>query len=207
VTSTPPDLRLVIIGASAGGVAALTDILPRLPADFDLPVIVILHQPAARQSLLAELFSRKCRLPVLEACDKAPIEPGHVYFSPPDYHLLIEGDMSFGLSVDEPVNFSRPSIDVLLQSAAASVAGGVLAIILTGTNADGAQGMKAVRDAGGRGWVQLPETAQAATMPRSAIEFGGADAILTLDEIAVGLAALAHQDGHHDDEPRMTNHG
>src|SRR5690606_9845928 len=99
-------------------------------------------------------------------------------------------DFTFALSVDEPVNYSRPSIDVLLESAAASVGEGVLAIILTGTSTDGALGMKAVREAGGIGWVQAPDTAQAPMMPRSAIGMGGADAILTLPQIAGNLARL-----------------
>jgi two-component system, chemotaxis family, protein-glutamate methylesterase/glutaminase len=183
-------IRLVVIGGSAGGVAALGTLLPALPADFSLPVVVILHLPPSRTSLLADLFGRKCRLPVVEAYDKAPLEPGHIYFSPPDYHLMIERDFTFGLSVDGPVNFSRPSIDVLLESAAASLGGEVLAIILTGTNADGASGMKAVRDAGGIGWVQEPGSAHSPTMPRAALERGGADAILALDEMVQALCRL-----------------
>jgi two-component system, chemotaxis family, protein-glutamate methylesterase/glutaminase len=187
---TPVRIRLVVIGGSAGGVAALGRILPALPADFGLPVVVILHQPPSRPSLLADLFGRKCRLPVVEAYDKAQVEPGHIYFSPPDYHLMMESDFTFGLSVDGPVNFSRPSIDVLLESAAASIGEGVLAIILTGTNADGARGMKAVRAAGGTGWVQAPQGAHSPTMPRAALEIGGADAVLDLDEIAQALCRL-----------------
>ena len=190
VDAPPGRLRLVAIGASAGGVAALGEILPALVPDFCLPIVIVMHLPPSRQSLLADLFSRKCRLPVQEAFDKAPVEPGHVYFSPPDYHLMIETGFTFALSIDAPVNYSRPSIDVLLESAAASIGEGVLAIILTGTNADGARGMKAVRDAGGIGWVQLPDSAQASMMPRSAIEVGGADAILTLPGIALGLSRL-----------------
>jgi two-component system chemotaxis response regulator CheB len=183
-------IRLVVIGGSAGGVAALGTLLPALPADFGLPVVVVLHLPPSRNSLLANLFGPKCRLPVIEAYDKAPLAPGHIYFSPPDYHLMIERDLTFGLSVDGPVNFSRPSIDVLLESAATSIGEGVLAVILTGTNADGARGMKAVRDAGGVGWVQDPESAQSPTMPRAALHFGGADAILPLDEMAQALCRL-----------------
>ena len=181
---------LVVIGASAGGVAALGEILPALPQGFTLPVVVVVHLPSSRQSLMADLFDRKCALPVAEAYDKAPIDPGRIYFSPPDYHLMIESDFTFALSVDEAVNHSRPSIDVLLESAAASLGEGVLAIILTGTNNDGARGLKAVRAAGGIGWVQSPDTAQAPMMPRSAIEAGGADAILTLAQIAGNLARL-----------------
>jgi two-component system chemotaxis response regulator CheB len=188
-------IRLVAIGGSAGGVAALGSILPALPADFGLPVVVVLHQPPSRTSLLADLFGRRCRLPVLEAYDKAQVEPGHIYFSPPDYHLMVEGDFTFCLSVDGPVNFSRPSIDVLLESAAASIGDAVLALILTGTNADGARGMRAVRSVGGIGWVQSPDSAHSPAMPRSALEFGGADAILELDEIAPALCRLAGAGG------------
>ncbi len=186
-------LSLVAIGASAGGVAALGEILPALPPDFPLPVVVVVHVPPSRHSLLAELFDKRCRLPVLEAEDKTRLEPGHVYFSPPDYHLMIEEDLSCSLSVDEPVNFSRPSIDVLLESAASSIGDGVLAIILTGTSADGAQGLKAVREADGIGWVQSPETAHSALMPQRAIEVGGADAVLTLPQIAERLVRLKQE--------------
>lgn len=180
-------LRLAVVGASAGAVAALSDILPRLPARFPLPVVIVVHQPASHLSLLPELFDGRCSLPVLEACDKAPVAAGHIYFAPPDYHLMIERDLTFVLSLEAPVNFSRPSIDVLLESAADSVGEDVLAIILTGTNSDGARGLKAVREAGGIGWVQSPESAQAAKMPRSAIDHAGADAVLTPAEIADNL--------------------
>jgi two-component system chemotaxis response regulator CheB len=183
----PSSLRLAVIGASSGGVAALGEILPLLPGRFTLPVVIVVHQPASHRSLLPELFARKCSLPVLEAYDKAPVSPGHIYFSPPDYHLMIEKDLTFVLSLDEPVNFSRPSIDVLLESAAHSMGSSVLAVILTGTNSDGARGLRAVRRAGGIGWVQSPETAQAPTMPRSAIDLAGADAVLTLAGIADNL--------------------
>ena len=188
-------IRLVAIGGSAGGVAALGSILPALPANFSLPVVVVLHQPPSRNSLLADLFGRKCRLPVVEGFDKAPQEPGHIYISPPDNHLMIESDLTFCLSVDGPVNFSRPSIDVLLESAAASIGEDVLAIILTGTNADGARGMKAVRAAGGLGWVQSPKAAHSPAMPRAAIELAGADAVLELEEIARALCRLTEAGG------------
>jgi two-component system chemotaxis response regulator CheB len=184
---------LVAIGASAGGVAALGEILPALPLDFPLPIVVVMHVPPGRESLLAELFAKRCLMPVLEAADKTRLERGHVYFSPPDYHLMIEEDLTCSLSVDEPVNYSRPSVDVLLESAASSLGDGVVAIILTGTSADGAKGLKAVRDAGGLGWVQAPETAQSAVMPQRAIDVGGADAVLTLPQIAERLMRLAQE--------------
>ena len=179
-----------MIGASIGGVAALGAILPALPAGFRPAMAIVLHLPAEHDSLLAELFSGPCRLPVVEALDKMPIEPGHVYFAPPGYHLLIEQDEHFALSVDDPVNFSRPSIDVLFESAAVAIGPAVLGVVLTGSNADGADGLAAIRRAGGLAWVQLPETAQAAPMPLAAIERAGADRILSLDAIALGMAEL-----------------
>ena len=190
-----PDSRLalVAIGASAGGVAALGEILPALPPGFPLPVVVVVHVPPDRESLLATLFAKRCRLPVVEAEDKIRLEPGHVYFSPPDYHLMIEDDLTCSLSIDEPVNYSRPSIDVLLESAASSLGNAVVAIILTGTSSDGAQGLRAVREAGGIGWVQAPQTAQSALMPQRAIDIGGADAVLTLPQIAERLVRFAQE--------------
>ena len=115
---TPHPARAVVIGASAGGVQALLALLPSLPADFALPILVVLHVPADRSNVLAPLFASKCALTVKEAEDKEPVEPGVVYFAPSDYHLLVEADGALALSSDELVNYSRPSIDVLFESAA-----------------------------------------------------------------------------------------
>ncbi|NYT40731.1 chemotaxis protein CheB [Sphingomonas sp. R-74633] len=176
--------RAVVIGASAGAIQALSLILPELPADFPLPVLVVVHVPADRSNILAPLFEPKCRMAVREAEDKEPALPGVIYFAPPDYHLLVETDGCLSLSTDEPVLHSRPSIDVLFESAADAFGDALVGVILTGANADGAQGLRAICDAGGTALVEEPETAYADTMPLAAIAACPAARVLTLEAIA-----------------------
>ena len=180
----------VVIGTSAGGVEALSVILPALPATFRPPVFVVLHLPRERPSLLAEIFQPRCALPVREADDKEPIEAGTVYFAPPDYHLLIEKDGTVALSNDGLVNFSRPSIDVLFESAAEVYGARLLGVILTGANSDGADGLAAVRGAGGFAVVQDPAEAQAAVMTEAALGRTAVDYVLPLHEIAALLQRI-----------------
>jgi two-component system chemotaxis response regulator CheB len=177
----------VVIGASAGALEALSVILPTLPAEFSLPVMVVVHVPPDKRSVLAELFRAKCRIPVREAEDKEPIIGGTVYFAPPDYHLLIEMDKSLSLSSDEPVLFSRPSIDVLFESATDAYGSGLIAIVLTGANQDGAKGMQAVVEAGGIALVQNPDDAFASMMPEAAIAMSPSARVLSLKAIATYL--------------------
>jgi two-component system chemotaxis response regulator CheB len=177
----------VVIGASAGALEALSVILPRLPARFHLPVIVVVHVPSDKKSILADLFRSKCSLDVREAEDKDRITPGTVYFAPPDYHLLIEDERSFSLSSDEPVLYSRPSIDVLFESAADVYGPGLIGIVLTGANADGAGGLKAIVAAGGTAIVQRPSCAYAAAMPEAAVAACPSALVLSLEEIAMYL--------------------
>ncbi len=177
----------VVIGASAGAIEALGVILPALPADFPWPILIVVHVPSHCQSLLAELFKNRCQLLVKEAEDKETICPGTIYFAPSDYHLLVEPDFTLSLSSDEPVLYSRPAIDVLFQSAADAYGDGLIGIILTGANSDGAQGLRAVHAAGGNALVQDPATAQAATMPRAALAACPAARAATLDEIVTLL--------------------
>ena len=159
----------VVIGGSAGAIDTLSLILPALPRGFAPPIFVAVHIPTTRPSLLAQLFNEKCLLDVKEAEDKTPIEPGVVYFAPPDYHLLVESTSLLTLSVDEAVNFSRPAIDVLFESAADVYEDRLLGVVLTGANHDGAEGLKRVMAGGGDGLVQLPDTAYAVEMPRAAL--------------------------------------
>lgn len=173
----------VVIGASAGAVDALLAILPALPSTFSVPVIIVVHVPASRPSLLVELFTPKCALPVREAEDKLAVAPGTVWFAPPGYHLLVEREHTFALSLDEPVNHSRPSIDVMFESAADAYGARLLAMVLTGANQDGALGAKAVQAAGGLVAIQDPKTANVATMPEFAIERTQPDLIGTLAEL------------------------
>jgi two-component system chemotaxis response regulator CheB len=177
----------VVIGASAGALEALSVILPSLPADYGLPLLIVVHVPPDRKSLLAELFQAKCRIEVREADDKEPIRGGTAYFAPPDYHLLVEPDKSLSLSDDEPVFYSRPSIDVLFESAADAYGPSLIAVVLTGANRDGADGLKAIAEAGGMAIVQSPEGAYASAMPEAAIAECPGARVLTLKEIALYL--------------------
>lgn len=159
----------IVIGASAGGVSALIELLVPLPADFRPSLVVVLHMPSHHQSGLAELFSHRMNLPVREAEDKMPVAAGTLYFAPAGYHLLVEADHSFALSCEEPVLFSRPSIDVLFDSAALAYRQRVAGIVLTGASDDGATGLAAIKAAGGYAAVQEPSEAQISTMPQAAI--------------------------------------
>lgn len=159
----------VVIGASAGGLKALSDILPHLPTDFPLPVMVVIHIPPDKPSLIPSLFQDRCDLVVSEAEDKEMIQPGHIYFAAPDYHLLVEKEGCLSLSADEEVLYSRPSIDLLFESAADAYGVGLIGIILSGANEDGAAGLRRIVSEGGRALVQAPETAMSQAMPEAAL--------------------------------------
>ena len=141
--------QAVVIGASSGALDALSVILPSLPSQYGLPIIVVVHIPPDKASILATLFDGKCNIRVVEAEDKEPIRGGIAYFAPPGYHLQVEADKTLSLSNDHPVRFSRPSVDVLFESAADAYGDALVAIVLTGANEDGANGLKAVIAAGG----------------------------------------------------------
>lgn len=181
---------VLVIGASAGGVAALQAVLGALPAKLPVPVLAVLHLPRDRTSRIAEVLAPYCALPVREAEDKQPLQPGTVTFAPPDYHLLVEDEGAVALSVDAPVLFSRPAIDPLFDSAAAVFGAQVLALLLTGASSDGSEGVAAVRRAGGHAWLQCPEEAEASMMPASALQYAGADAVLPLELMCRRLKEL-----------------
>ncbi len=181
---TGASAQAIVIGASAGALEALSVILPTLPATFSLPIMIVVHVPPDKRSILAELFRQKCRIQVREAEDKEPVKGGTVYFAPPDYHLSVEDDKRLSLSNEEPVLFSRPSIDVLFESAADAYGPGLIAVVLTGANHDGARGAKAVADAGGTTIVQRADEAFAPAMPEAAIAASPHAQVLSLAEIA-----------------------
>ncbi len=183
-------VKAVAIGASAGAVQALLAVLPALPVGFPLPVLVVVHVPPDRANVLVPLFQSKCRLTVKEADDKEPVVPGVIYFAPSDYHLLVEADETLALSTDEWVNYSRPSIDVLFESAADAYGPALVGVILTGANNDGAAGLKAVMDAGGLAIVEEPGNAYASAMPDAALEACPAATTMSLDAIASYLPSL-----------------
>lgn len=179
--------KAVVIGASAGALDALNNILPALPEDYPWPVIVVVHVPSGRKSILTELLAPRCALPVVEVEDKTPIEGGYIYIAPPDYHLQVETTGLFSLSSDEPVLFSRPAIDVLFETAADAYGAGLTAVVLTGANNDGAAGARAVQHAGGRVLVQNPSRAFVSTMPAATLALCPAAEALNLEEIARAL--------------------
>ncbi len=181
----------VVIGASAGGIVALKVILSSLPAFFPLPIAIVQHRDERGGSFMAEYFNRMSRVRVTEAEDKEPLCAGHAYLAPAGYHLLIEPDRSFSLSVDARVNYSCPSVDVLFESAADAFAESLIGIVLTGANADGAQGLKAVKARGGLAIVQDPESAQARAMPCAALEATTVDYVVDLNRIAPLLVQLS----------------
>lgn len=182
---------VVVIGASLGGLSAVSVLLKALPAGFGLPVVIAqhrgLHMP---EGDLAEIWQRVSALPVADAEDKMTITPGHVYVAPADYHLLVESPDRFALSIDAPVLWARPSIDVLFESAADVFGDGVIGVVLTGASADGSVGLKAIRDHGGCALVQDPGTAESAVMPRAAIAATPVNHVLPLDELGRIIVAL-----------------
>lgn len=180
----------VAIGASAGGVEALSVLLPALPAQARVAVFVVLHLPRDRPSLLTEIFAPRCALDIREAEDKEPVAAGVIYLAPPDYHFLVDRGPTVALSVDPPVNFSRPSIDVLFESAADVYGPRLLGIILTGASHDGAAGLEAVRRSGGVTIAQDPADAHCRTMIDAALSRGAAEFILSLDQIAGVLGTV-----------------
>ena len=188
---TGRELRsLVVIGASWGGMQAIGDLLADVDLRADIAVIVAQHRAAdAPVGTYVELLQRRIALPVVEASDKDPIEPGHVYIAPADYHLLVD-DGELSLTLEAAVRFSRPSIDVLFESAAESYGSRVTAIVLTGANDDGCRGALAVKEAGGRVFAQDPETAERREMPDGVIGSGAVDAVLKIPELAALLNTL-----------------
>jgi len=183
-------IEAAVLGASAGGIDALLRMLHDLPRPWHLPLVVVLHLPEGHESHLAEIFAERLHVPVHEAADKMPLAPGHVYFAPPGYHLSIERDRRFSLSCEPPVRFSRPSIDVLMASAADAYGPALAGIVLTGANEDGAEGLQRIHLAGGITAVQDPNEAQISIMPEAAIALHSPDHVLPLRELRALLLQL-----------------
>lgn len=186
----------VVLGASAGGIDALTVLLNDLPATWQLPMAVVLHLPEDHESHLAEIFAQRMPIPVHEAADKMPLAAGSLYFAPPGYHLSIERERRFSLSCEPPVLFSRPSIDVLMGSAADAYGSAVAGFLLTGANDDGAEGLNRIHLAGGLTAVQEPKEAQIPTMPQAAIARHVPDYVLPLRDLRALLLQLEAAHAH-----------
>ncbi|BBA36227.1 CheB methylesterase [Methylocaldum marinum] len=187
--------EVIVVGGSAGALDALSILLADLPDDFAVPIVIVVHLPRRKRSALSEVLAAKLGRPVREPLDKEPVSASMIYVAPPDYHLLIDRGMTFALSVDEPVNFSLPSIDVLFESAARSLGGGAIGILLSGANADGAYGLKVIEDAGGLAFVQAPADAAMPAMPNAAIALCERAAVLPAAEIRAYLIRLAGRGG------------
>lgn len=179
------------MAASAGGLGAITAVLSALPADFPLPILIVQHLDPRHRSLMAEILARRTPLTVRLATDGDVIKPGAVLFAPPDRHLLVNRDGTVTLSQAELVHFVRPSADLLFESAAGSYGRGVVAVVLTGTGSDGADGVRAVKDSGGTVIVQDEATAEFSGMPDAAVRTGRVDFVLPLDDIGPALLSLA----------------
>lgn len=174
----------VVIGTSAGGIEALGYLLPNIPKDCTKAFLVVQHITPSSDSSFIRLLKNQCSVLVREACNTEEISPGTIYFAPPDYHLLVEKDFTLSVIVDEKVNYSRPSIDVLFETAAEAYGRLLTGILLTGVNKDGSAGLKRISELGGGTIVQSPDDAAFPEMPASAIRLFKPGRILSLEQIA-----------------------
>jgi two-component system, chemotaxis family, protein-glutamate methylesterase/glutaminase len=182
--------ELVVVGTSTGGLHALTQVLAKLPASYRLPILIVQHRSKDSDERLSSVLSVVSKLPVYEPDDKQDLVGPGVYLGPADYHLLVEQD-SIALSTEEPVGYSRPSIDVLFESAAYAYGSSVIGVLLTGANQDGTRGLQAIKSQGGYVIVQDPDSAESNFMPKHAVKNVLADRVLGLGQIAAELVSRA----------------
>lgn len=186
----PIPFEAVAIGTSAGGIEALNYLLPQIPPGSGKAFFVVQHITPDSDSFYVRLLRSKCRIPVRESCNTEDIVPNKIYFAPPDYHLLIEKSLTMTLSFDEKVNFSRPSIDVLFETAAEAFRDKLTGILLTGVNRDGSAGLLRIGKLGGKTIVQKPGDAAYPEMPLSALKLFNPDHVMTLEEIGEWLRRI-----------------
>ncbi|CAM2009229.1 chemotaxis protein CheB [Acanthopleuribacter pedis] len=191
----------LVIGVSAGGMDTLSLILPHWTKDFPIPIVAVQHVGADSGRLIYPLLQQKTSLRIKEAEEKEQLRAGHLYLAPAGYHLLIEADNSLSLSVDARVNYARPSIDVLFESAAEVYGPRLIGVILTGANHDGSQGLRMVAELGGFTVVQSPESAEVAQMPLAALNATTVDRVLAPTQIATLLSQMAEGLGEVSPEP------
>jgi two-component system chemotaxis response regulator CheB len=185
--------KAVVVGSSAGGIRALENLLAPLPNDFPLPIIVVQHLHPESESYLPKILATRCALPVKQAEEREIIQSGRVYIAPPNYHLLIEEDHSFSLSLEPPVRYARPSVDVMFETAVYAYRDKLIGIILTGANDDGSYGVKKLKQMGGYVIVQDPKTAEAEAMPKAAIAAAKVDKILPIEQVGIYLLQLVNR--------------
>lgn len=184
--------KAIVIGTSYGGLEALKTILPKLGQAFPIPVIVVLHIGENNNDTFVNFLNSMCPLQVKEAESNEKIKAGIIYFAPPNYHLLIESDFTFSLTNDKKHNYSRPSIDILFESAAWAYTKKLIGVVLTGANSDGAMGLKVIKDFGGMTVVENPSSALSTAMPKAALKIAKPEIQLNLEEIADKLIELAN---------------
>jgi len=184
-------LDAIVIGGSAGVLDVLRVLLAALPASLRVPVAIVVHLPARAHTAIHQSLQSVTTLPMRQADDKEPLQGGAIYFASPGYHLLIESNGTAAHSLDEPVYYSRPSIDVLFETASEVYKRRLLGILLTGASPDGAQGLQAIHDAGGMTIVQDPDTCEADTMPRAALSRLSPDFVLAPAAMAELLSTLS----------------
>ena len=182
--------KALVIGGSAGSLNILFKFLPKLRHDLSFPIILVVHRKAGKEEMLTELLASKTLLKVKEAQEKETLEPSVLYIAPPSYHLLVEKDLTLSLDASEKVNFSRPSIDVSFESAADTFEEGLVALLLSGANSDGTNGLKRVKEKGGITLIQDPDSAQIPFMPQHASEHAPIDHVLKPELIAPFLNSL-----------------
>jgi two-component system chemotaxis response regulator CheB len=186
----------IVIGVSSGGMKAMKIMFSLLPENFSTPIIIVQHISAHSDNQWIKLLNDKSNLPIKETDEKEKIERGNVYIAPPNYHLLIEKDKTFSLTIDERVNYARPSIDVMFESAAEAYKNKLIGVILTGSNNDGTKGMKRIQECGGLTIVQDPATAESSYMPASVIAAMQVDYVLPLNGIIALLIKITQLQFH-----------
>ena len=192
--TTNSRFEAVVIGVSAGGINALTQIVSCFPANFNIPVFIVQHISPKSDNYLVDILQKAGKLKVKEADEKEQIEGGVIYLAPPNYHILIEDNRTISLSTEERVAYARPSVDVLFEAAAFTYTSKLIAVILTGANSDGAEGLKTVKDLGGTVIVQNPSSAEVNSMPVAAINSVNVDYVLDLHEVGPKIVLLCCSD-------------
>jgi two-component system chemotaxis response regulator CheB len=180
---------IVVLGGSLGCLPVVQAVLRALPRDFAAPLVMVIHRASGPDDLLTPLLQRGCALPVSEVLDKEPLLAGHVYVAPADYHVLIERDF-LTLSIDDPVHYARPSIDVLFESAALVFGGNTVALVLTGAGRDGAAGAAAIEARGGTVLIEDPATAFRSDLPAAALESTHRARLLPAEQLGTALHDL-----------------
>ncbi len=180
--------KAVVMGSSAGGINALKVILPAIPADFPVPIFIVQHISALSDNYMAKFLNNLSKIRVKEADEKEKIEASTAYIAPPNYHLLVEEDFTLSLSVEEKINYSRPSIDITFETSALAYGRQLVGIVLTGANSDGSKGLLTVKQHGGYTIVQNPLEAESNIMPLAAIKLVKPHAILSLHQIVKKLS-------------------